>query len=172
MYIVVACIFVCSRRMEPNLNFVAMWIEIERMQFGIMSCFGIWQIDVKICRKNYMSEPVTIVNHEPWRLVWKHKQTSRWAHDSSKPMLTAIKNVENAYKIMCGGIEWGACITNRCSDSFLAVGRCSGFILKHWIMKSCASVLKCLGIGGSSPFMTLKKNANYTHKQTKQSYLS
>lgn len=85
-----------------------------------------------------------------------------------KPMLCAIKNVENAYKIMCGGIEWGACVTNRCSDSFLAVGRCSGFILKHWMMKSCASELKWSGIGGSSPFMTLKKNANYTHRQTKQ----
>ena len=164
--------FCCSRRMEPNLNFVAMWMRLKEWNLASCHVSEYDKLMLTSVEQNNMSEPVTIVDHEPWGLVWKHKQTPRWARDSSKPMLCAIKNVENAYKIMCGGIEWGACNTNRCSDSFLAVGRCSGFILKHWIMKSCASVLKCWGIGGSSPFMTLKKNANYTHKQTKQSSLS
>ncbi len=56
----------------------------------------------------------------------------------------------------------GACDTKGCSSSSLADGRSSGFTRKHCWMKSFVSLLRCWGMGGSSPFVTLKKKPHCT----------
>lgn len=159
--------FCYSKGWNPTWIFVAMWMRLKECNLASCHVLGYDKLMLTSAEHNNMSELVTKINHEPWGFGWKHKQSSWIMMGPWLIKTTALCNqryCRNAYK-MYGGIEWGACITNRCSNSFLAVGRSSGFLIKHWRMKSCASLLKCSGIGGSSPFKTLKKNANCARKQ-------